>query len=182
MAAFLAWVYLTSQSSAGDGTDSQYTDGSTPAAAAAGATATSTQGLTLIQQMEGYSPTAYSDAGGQGDSLIGYGHQITSADTIGSSIDPVTGEQLLESDVGGVDSAINSLVTQPLTQGQYDALSDFVYNEGASAFANSTLLQDLNAGNVSGAAQEFSRWIYAGGSVLPALVTRRAADQSVFGS
>jgi lysozyme len=44
----------------------------------------------------------------------------------------------------------------PLQQGQYDAIADFIYNEGVAHFAGSTLLQKLNAGDYAGAAGEFA--------------------------
>ncbi len=68
----------------------------------------------------------------------------------------------------------------PLTQGQWDALSSFVYNLGPGALEKSTLLRLLNAGDYSGAAAQFDRWVYASGKKLSGLVKRRAAERALF--
>ena len=72
------------------------------------------------------------------------------------------------------------LVTVPLTQGQYDALSCFIFNIGAKKFRGSTLLRKLNDGDYKGAADELLRWTKAGGRELSGLVKRRKAERSLF--
>lgn len=67
-----------------------------------------------------------------------------------------------------------------LTQHQFDALVDFTFNVGCGNFRGSTLLKKLNQGDVSGAANEFPKWQYAGGKVLAGLVRRRAAEKALF--
>uniref|UniRef100_UPI00301DB766 lysozyme n=1 Tax=Serratia liquefaciens TaxID=614 RepID=UPI00301DB766 len=47
-------------------------------------------------------------------------------------------------------------------------------------FRTSTLLKKLNAGDNDGAAQEFGRWIHAGGKALPGLVRRREVERALF--
>jgi lysozyme len=68
----------------------------------------------------------------------------------------------------------------PLSQGQRDALASFVFNLGAARLAESTLLKRLNAGDALGAAQEFVRWIHAGGCPLKGLMRRRLAEATRF--
>ncbi|HLI61923.1 MAG TPA: lysozyme [Terriglobales bacterium] len=77
---------------------------------------------------------------------------------------------------------VNRLVTVPLTQNQFDALVDFVFNVGAENFARSTLLRELNAGNTAGAAAQFLLWKWAGGVVSPGLLRRRQAEAALFES
>jgi lysozyme len=67
-----------------------------------------------------------------------------------------------------------------LSQGQYDALVSFTYNEGAGRLQTSTLLTLLNAGNYAGASGQFGDWVYGGGVKLTGLVTRRAAEVALF--
>lgn len=67
-----------------------------------------------------------------------------------------------------------------LTANQKAALIDFVYNLGAGAFGSSTLLKKLNAGDYKGAADEFPKWVYAGGRVLGGLVNRRKIERDLF--
>jgi lysozyme len=69
----------------------------------------------------------------------------------------------------------------PLTQGQYDALVSFPFNEGAGRLQASTLLKMLNAGNYQATAGQFGAWVYGGGVKLPGLVIRRAAEAEMFG-
>ena len=68
----------------------------------------------------------------------------------------------------------------PLNENQIDALTSFVYNVGQNAFANSTLLRKLNDGDFNGAADEFMKWIHAGGKVVQGLVNRRATEKELF--
>ena len=62
----------------------------------------------------------------------------------------------------------------------FDALTCFTFNLGAGNLANSTLLKKLNQKDYEGAAEEFEKWIYAGGKVLAGLVRRRKAERALF--
>ena len=55
----------------------------------------------------------------------------------------------------------------------------FTYNVGSGAFASSTLLKKLNAGDVPGACKELQRWTYAGGKQWKGLITRREIEREV---
>lgn len=79
-----------------------------------------------------------------------------------------------------VEPALDNLVKVPLTQNQYDALADFIYNVGVTNFAKSTLLRKLNAKDYEGAAAEFPKWNKGGGKVLQGLVRRRKKEQDLF--
>ena len=46
----------------------------------------------------------------------------------------------------------------------------------------STLLKKLNAGDYSGAAAEFDKWVFAGKVKLNGLVKRRASERQLFES
>jgi lysozyme len=72
------------------------------------------------------------------------------------------------------------LVKVPLTQNQFDALVDFVFNVGAHNFEKSTLLIKLNKQDYKGAAEEFPRWNRAAGHVLGGLIRRRGAERTLF--
>jgi lysozyme len=66
-------------------------------------------------------------------------------------------EARLLRDVQNACLHVNHLVTTPLNQNQFDALVDFAYNVGCGAFASSTLLKDVNEGNMQAAENEFGR-------------------------
>ena len=87
---------------------------------------------------------------------------------------------LLKQDTLDAEAAIKRLVKQPLTQGQYDALTSFVFNVGEGNFAKSTMLRRINEGQCFAAAKEFTRWVYAKGVKLPGLVKRRAIEGQQF--
>lgn len=133
-------------------------------------------GLNLIKEFEGVRLQAYKC---QADRwTIGYGHTTD----VGPD-DVITEAQavfLLRQDVAESERAVNRYVHVPLTQNQFDALVSFVFNLGIGNFRTSTLLKKLNAGDYDGAAQEFGRWIHAGGKALPGLVRRREAERVLF--
>jgi lysozyme len=127
---------------------------------------------------EGEKLTAYQDTGGVW--TIGVGH--TKGVKKGDVITKAQSRQYLREDMQDAEKAVQRLVKVPLTQGQYDALVDFVFNLGEGAFARSTILRLLNAKNYSGAALEFSKWVYDNGKVQPGLVTRRKKNTARFNS
>jgi GH24 family phage-related lysozyme (muramidase) len=152
----------------------------------------SQNGLDFIRKTETLSLTPYQD--GAGYWTIGYGHKIQAGEPyypMGSvtSISVDDAESLFEQDVGKAVSCVQSAVTVPLGQAQFDALVSFTFNVGCHKLTNggagggpSTLLADLNAGDYAGAASQFQRWVYAGGRVEEGLVTRRLAEAATFSS
>lgn len=77
-------------------------------------------------------------------------------------------------------AAVNRHVDVAITQKQFSALVDFVYNEGEGHFATSTLLKLVNQRRWLEAEAEFKKWIYAGGEKLAGLVTRRENEAKIF--
>jgi lysozyme len=133
-------------------------------------------GLALIQSFEGLRLRAYRDA--TGIPTIGYGS--TRGVRLGMVITPEQATARLREDVADAEAAVRRLVTVPITQGQFDALVSFTYNLGAGNLAKSTLLELLNLADYAGAANQFPRWIKAGGKNLRGLVRRRAAERALF--
>ena len=133
-------------------------------------------GLNLIKESEGLCLTAYKCSAGKW--TIGYG---STRDVVpGMKINRAQAEWRLRQDVNEAERDVTRLVKVPLTQGMYDALVSFAFNFGYFKLAKSTLLAKLNEGDRHGAAQEFMRWVHAGGEVLPGLVTRRKAEHDLF--
>ena len=137
---------------------------------------TSQRGLDLIKSFEGLRLSAYKCPADVW--TIGWG--TTAGVTPGQTITKERAEELLREDVKRFEAQVLRLVKVPLTQGQLDALTSFVYNLGAGNLSNSTLLRLLNAGDYKGAAAQFDRWTKAGGKVLAGLVRRRAAERALF--
>jgi lysozyme len=139
----------------------------------------SQQGIAMIKKFEGFSAHAYVCPAGK--LTIGYGHAIRpSEDFTDKTIDQNEAELLLENDIHYAEQAINRLVSVPVSQNQFDALTSFIYNIGAHAFENSTLLRALNKGDFILASKQFSRWIYYNGNKISGLVVRRAAEAALF--
>ncbi|MDY3586903.1 lysozyme [Enterobacter asburiae] len=142
---------------------------------------TSEKGIALIKQFEGCKLTAYQDSVGVW--TIGYGWtQPVDGKPIraGMTIKQETAERLLKTGLVSYESDVSRLVKVGLTQGQFDALVSFTYNLGARSLSTSTLLRKLNAGDYTGAAEEFLRWNKAGGKVLTGLTRRREAERALF--
>ncbi|MFA9549204.1 lysozyme [Enterobacter hormaechei] len=142
---------------------------------------TSEKGIALIKQFEGCKLTAYQDSVGVW--TIGYGWtQPVEGKPIraGMTIKQETAERLLKTGLVSYESDLSRLVKVGLTQGQFDALVSFTYNLGARSLSTSTLLRKLNAGDYTGAADEFLRWNKAGGKVLNGLTRRREAERALF--
>lgn len=140
---------------------------------------TSPKGIALIKSAEGLRLKAYPDPGTGGlPWTIGYGS--TSGVTRNMVITEAQAEQMLAADLVRFERIVERAVRVPVTQGQFDALVSFTYNVGEGNFTKSTLLRKLNAGDTAGAAEQFSRWVHAGGKVLPGLVKRRVAERALF--
>ncbi|MEQ1497802.1 MAG: lysozyme [Novosphingobium sp.] len=143
-------------------------------------------GLALIKHFEGCARMrrdgrfeAYPDPGTGGDPwTIGWG-------ATGKGIGPGTiwtqaeCDARLERDLirfaRDVTRALGGAATTPQ---QFDALVSFHYNTGAIAKATLTKLH--KAGQFSRAAQEFGKWINAGGKPMNGLVRRRSAEAALY--
>lgn len=134
-------------------------------------------GAAFIKGKEGFRERSYADGGGRS---IGYGHQIQPGENI---IEPITlaeGEALFAADAARFSEGVAGLVAVQISQSQFDALVSLAYNIGLDAFARSTLLQLLNAGDYAGAADQFARWVYSDNAVNPVLQSRRADEAALF--
>ncbi|HGM5350670.1 lysozyme [Serratia bockelmannii] len=141
----------------------------------------SKNGIELIKRFEGLELKAYQDSVGVW--TIGYGWtQTVDGKKIapGMRFDQATADRLLKCGVVQYEQGVNQLVKVRITQGQFDALVSFAYNLGLRSLSTSTLLRKLNDGDKQGAADEFGRWVNAGGKRLDGLVTRRAAERRMF--
>jgi GH24 family phage-related lysozyme (muramidase) len=67
-----------------------------------------------------------------------------------------------------------------LTDGQYAALCDFVYNVGGGNFRRSTLLKVVNRNDFDEVPFQLRRWVKAGGQVLAGLERRREREIALF--
>ena len=127
----------------------------------------------VIRKNEGLRLQVYTDPGGH--KSIGYGHLLPDNDTL-QHINPAQADCLLQRDLITAAEAVYRDVTGDLTIGQAAALIDFVFNVGAEAFKESTLLRELNAGNIDAVPGELRRWVHSGHRVLHGLQLRRETE------
>lgn len=136
--------------------------------------------IALIKRFEGYLNKPYLCP--SGIPTIGFGTTVyPSGKKVLLSDPPITMTEacfFLKNDLIHFENVINKAITASINQHQFDALSSFVYNVGAGAFINSTLLKKINAGKYAG--DEFGRWNKAGGKVLVGLTERRQAEKNLF--
>lgn len=138
---------------------------------------TSQAGIELIKSLEGFRALPYKDGGGV--LTIGYGHtRHVGFDT--PAITEEDGEALLREDLASAEHDVNTLVKVPLSQNQFDALVSLVYNTGPSPLKKG-LGAFLNQHNYVAAANQFPLWDHDNGKVIPGLLTRRRAEQALFG-
>jgi len=88
--------------------------------------------------------------------------------------------ELLRDDLYRFESGVARLCGANLPQRQFDALVSFAFNLGLGTLQRSTLRNKLTRGDIKGAASQFLRFNMAGGRVLPGLLRRRIAEQSLF--
>lgn len=142
-------------------------------------------GLDFIKQHEVLKEEHYRDSADK--PTIGYGHRIwrDEAEDFRHPIDEDIARQLLSMDVEHAENAVHRYAKGlALSQHEYDALVSFVFNIGGGAFARSSVLEQLKAGDFSNAAKKMSEWVKVtqnGERVFnQGLANRRVAEQILF--
>ena len=147
----------------------------------------SEKAYSLIRQFEGLRLTAYRCPAGvwtvgyghtSGVWTVGYGH--TSGVVPGMTITKEQAEAFLRQDIKAAENVVNT-ECQNLRQCQFDALVSFVFNIGGGNFRKSTLLKKIRVNpDDNSIMDEFLRWVYAKGVVLPGLQKRRLAEMKLY--
>lgn len=96
----------------------------------------------------------------------------------GITLDQAT--QLLKADSINTGRDVLSVVTVDLNDNEFGALVSFTFNLGIGNLSKSNLLKLLNANNRTGAADQFGKWVMAGGTKMSGLVRRREAERKMF--
>ena len=141
----------------------------------------SDEGFDLIKKFEGCELEAYKCAAGVW--TIGYGHtkDVQEGDTWGEEKAEFMLWRELEDEY---EHYVNSLVTVPMNQCQFDALVSWVYNLGPANLKVSTLLKKLNAGDYEDVPNQIKRWnkatVNGERKVLAGLTRRREAEALMF--
>lgn len=156
-------------------------------------------GLQKLEEWEGRRAFVYDDADGnkpyvrgaevKGTLTAGVGHTGRDvAQWIGKRIPDEVIDAWRDADVAEAAHIVDRAVKVPLTEHQRDALISFVFNVGPGrkgvkdGFVTlgsgrpSTLLRELNAGNLEAVPVELAKWVKSKGKRNPGLVNRRAAE------
>lgn len=137
---------------------------------------TSPKGIALLKEFEGLRLKAYLCPSGIW--TIGYGH--TAGVKPGMVISEAQAEEYLKADLIAFENYLNGLGLA-LNQNQFDALISFIYNVGTGNFSSSTLLRKVKANPLDNAIMdEFLKWVYSKGRVLPGLQRRRLAEMKLY--
>jgi GH24 family phage-related lysozyme (muramidase) len=118
--------------------------------------------IDMVARNEGHAKGGYGSykdiAGYQ---TIGFGHKIEKGEEslIGKNLTEGEARSMLVSDISKFRDQMTPLVkNSKLNSHQMTALLDFAYNVGIGNFKKSTLLKDVNAGDLEGASREFLKW------------------------
>lgn len=134
----------------------------------------------LTKASEGCRLEAYPDPATGGDPwTIGWGQTGPRIEK-GVIWTQAQADKALEDDLRIRAVRVSELVTTNIIPQMKAALVDFAYNVGLANLESSTLLKNLNKEDWQGAADEFPRWKYANGKILPGLVIRRDRERSLF--
>lgn len=138
------------------------------------------EGVDIIKVFEGFRSKPYKCVAGYW--TIGYGQRITDAQVhqYAAGISRELATVWLIQALRKRERRVESMVKVGITDGQFGALVSFVYNLGSGSLKSSTLLRKLNRGDHRDAADEFGRWVYAGGKRYNGLVRRRAAERLLY--
>lgn len=125
---------------------------------------------------EGYRDTAYPDPATRGAPwTIGFGE--TKGVKPGDRTTPLRALADLKASLDGSAAGVAGCISQPLSQGEFDASVDLAYNIGVGAFCASSVAKRFNEKDYWGGCMAVLLYIKArvGGRyvVLPGLVSRR---------
>lgn len=144
-------------------------------------------GIEIIKKYEGFRSKPYICP--SGIPSIGYGttrypsgKKVTMKD---AAINESTANLYLLNDVSRFAVAVTKGLKVTLNENRFSALVSLCYNIGPGAFGRSTLLKVVNeAPGAPGIRDEFAKWnkgtVNGKKTVLPGLVTRRAAEADLY--
>lgn len=146
-------------------------------------------GISGTKFFEGKENKAYVErVAGNAVVTVCYGHTRTAV--MGQTYTDAGCDALLLKDMNEIYAPIvRKYVKVPLSQGEFNALTDFVYNVGETNFRKSTLLKLVNQREYDLAALEFRKWNKVNGKNcdIPAnkcagIPKRRAWEEAMFKS
>jgi lysozyme len=99
---------------------------------------------------------------------------------MGDTITQEEADEMFNHEMKEYETYVNTAVTVPLSQNQFDAIVSWVFNLGNGNLKASTMLKVINSGDHAGVPAQIKRWNKAGGKVLDGLVRRREAEALLY--
>lgn len=127
----------------------------------------------LVMDFEGLSLKKYKDPVGIDTACYGETHKLKEVYTREEC------EILLNQTLVKTLAYVEASTPTKLEPESLAAIASLTYNIGPYNYSQSTLLKKLNAGDIRGACNEISRWVYAGRKKLPGLERRRQAERQL---
>lgn len=136
----------------------------------------SKEGIDLVKKFEGCKLEAYQCAAGVW--TLGYGstHGVQKGDVWSQE----KAEIMLIDELEEYGNHVSDLVTVPLHQCQFDALTSWTFNLGPTNLNESTMLKVLNQGSYEEVPYQLKRWNKVNGQVNDGLIRRREAEALLF--
>jgi lysozyme len=134
----------------------------------------SREGVILIKSFVGFRSKAV--PGEDGRWMIGYGHTASARE--GLTVAEADAELLLQYDLLPVVKGLNQGISRPVNQHQFDALASFALSIGVDRFLGSDVLERLNEGLPTEAADALIGW--PAPVPLDAATRRRVAERALF--
>ena len=137
---------------------------------------TSANGRQAIALREGRRLGAYRDT--RGILTIGVGHTSAAGPppvTEGMTITLDECDAILAGDLATFEIAVNGAVKAPISQNAFDACVSLAFNIGAPGFVGSSVVRQINSGNMQAAADDFLMW-----DRPPELLGRRKGERAQF--
>lgn len=140
----------------------------------------SENGLHFTAAFEGFRDRAYRATKDEKHLTIGYGHYGADVRE-GQTITETEALELLQRDMAKAVQAVDAVAAHSLTQSQFDAVCDLVYNAGAGVIAASTGTgQVLRSGDVAALRAKIALFINQNGKPLLGLRRRTAGRLALF--
>lgn len=143
----------------------------------------SQKGIDLILSFEGFEPRPYLCSAqvptiGFGTTRYPDGRKVTLTDT---EITRPKAIEYFKHDIAGFEANVDAFCRDDINQNQFDALTSFCYNCGATNLKSSTLLKKVNANpNDPTIRDEFVKWVRANGKIVKGLQRRRIAESNLY--
>lgn len=135
---------------------------------------TSPAGRKFIESNEGLILVVKYDA--KGHFAIGYGHDLVEGETYPDGITQAQADLLLSGDLAQFEPFVNARVPAACNQNQFDALIDFIYEEGPGGFR---MLMSHGWDQIP---TQILRWDVVDGKPNPGVEERRKKDLALFQS